>query len=268
MKPSARSFLESFRGPIMSSHSSEIQFQTTCWTQVNDAAKRGENDNQALEALCRRYWYPLYAFLRRSGHDNNTAEDLVQGFFADLLERDSLKFADPNRGKFRSFLLTACKNFVSNQQRYQQAVRRGGRTKTISLDFSRGESRYLNEPVDSADPQKLFQRRWALETIESALAELHERYVAAGKEDRFLALQQLIAPASLPPSHAELANQLGMTEGAVKVAAHRLRQQFAAALRDQVAATIDLNSSHPENSKASHHDRIEAELQELLNSLQ
>lgn len=186
----------------------------------------------------------------------------MQGFFADLLARDSLKQADPSRGKFRTFLLTACKHYVANQHRYSRAQRRGGGQTILSLDVQRGEQRYCAEPVDFADPQKLFDRRWALETIEAALAELEERYRASGKHDRFLVLRQLIAPASLTPSHADLAEQLGMTEGAVKVAAHRLRQQFASALRDQVAATVDLNERSDDGQEL-----VDVELRELLASL-
>lgn len=247
---------------------SQSDFQTTSWTQVNEAARRGEAHNPSLESLCRRYWYPLYAFLRRSGYDANTAEDYVQGFFADVLSRGSLQLADPTRGKFRSFLITACKNFVSNQQRNSRTLRRGGGHKTLSIDVRAGENRYITEPVDQQDPQKLFDRRWAIETIEAALEELRVRYQQAGKEQRFLALRALIAPASRPPSHSELAIQLSMSEGAVKVAAHRLRQQFAAALRDQVAATVDLRvSTDSVENVGNSNDLVDAELSELLDAL-
>jgi len=250
----------------MENHGSPSDFQTTCWTQVNLAARRGADEDTAvresLGALCQRYWYPLYAYLRRTGHDAVAAEDYVQAFFADVLARNSLTAADPDRGRFRSFLLAACKNFVANQLRHQRTLRRGGGQTIVSLDTMNGEQRYVAEPVDDRSPEKLFDRRWALETIDAALQHLQQRYRDAGKEDRFLALRSLIAPAGTPPSHAEIADQLRINEGAVKVAAHRLRQQFAAALRDQVSATVDLHDPASDSRQS-----VDAELAELLAAL-
>lgn len=237
-------------------------FQTTCWTEVLEAARRHDpaaSASESMEMLCQRYWYPLYAFLRRRGHDATTAEDYVQGFFADLLRRDSLRLADPGRGRFRTFLLTACKNYVSNEQRRDRTARRGGDRLRLSLEFGDGERRYRCEPADPWTAERLFDRRWAMETIHAALRRLAERYAHNRRSDRFEALRPLIAPAEEPPSHAEIAEQLGITEGAVKVAAHRLRQQFAAALRDEVAATLDFNSGDPVD--------VDAELAELLAAL-
>lgn len=241
---------------------SESRFQTTCWTEVLDAARHGtrtESAAEALEGLCRRYWYPLYAFLRRQGCDATAAEDYVQGFFAELLSRDSLQSADPARGRFRTFLLTACKNYVSNAQRRDRALRRGGGLARFSLQPGEGERRYHREPADSWTAERLFDRRWALETIDRALQHLARRYAENGRSDRFEALRPLIAPAEQPPSQAEIAARLGISEGAVKVAAHRLRQQFAAALRDEVAATLDCHNGQPAD--------IDAELSELLAAL-
>lgn len=237
-------------------------FQTTCWTQVLGAA-HGLSGNvdarQSLETLCQRYWYPLYAFLRREGYDANTAEDHVQGFFADLLNRKSLQAADPERGRFRSFLLTACRNFVSNQERRQRAEKRGGGKAILPLETKTGEQRYLCEPVDDWSPESLFDRQWALESIDAAMRLLEDQHIAQGRGEKFRQLKPLLAPADDRETYASVGERLGMTEAAVKVAVHRLRQQFAAALRDVVAATVNweqLGERH-----------IDAELAELLRAL-
>ena len=238
------------------------RFQTTSWSEVLDAARDGTRSDSATDALanlCQRYWYPLYAYLRRKGHDATAAEDYVQGFFTELLSRESLRAADPARGRFRTFLLTACNNYVSNEQRRDRALRRGGGVARFSLEPGEGERRYHGEPTDRWTAERLFDRRWALETIDRALEHLAQRYTESGRAERFEALKPLIAPAEWPPSHANIAARLGISEGAVKVAAHRLRQQFAAALRDEVAATLDLRDLHATD--------VDAELAELLAAL-
>ena len=237
------------------------RFATTCWSDIRRAQADPELGRDALEQLCKRYWYPLYAFLRRSGHSVEESQDYVQGFFADLFSRDSLDAADPGRGRFRTFMLSACQNFVRNQIRHQTAQRRGGDRVSFSLSDADGEGRYQNEPTDGWTAERLFQRRWALQVIDSALLRLRENQIAAGREERFDALRPLIAPGCDPPSHASIAEKLGVSVGSVKVSVHRLRQQFGIRLREEIASTIDAES--PEE----HRRRIDEELQELLAAL-
>ena len=236
-------------------------FQTTCWSDVRRAASLDHDARSALERLCRQYWYPLYAYLRRSGHDPSTAQDHVQSFFADLLSRESLKAADPDRGRFRTFMLTACRNHVANRHRAESTQRRGGHLQQVSIESAAGEQRYDNEPVDQWTPEALFDRRWALAVIDAAMERLRQEYEAKGRSDRFAALQPLIAPSGIPPTHAEIARRLDCTPNSVKVAAHRLRMQFGEALREEVAMTVDATSETDDKT-------VDQELQFLLAALQ
>ena len=175
-------------------------FATTCWSEVRRAADLSGQAGDSLERLCRAYWYPLYAFLRRSGHDQNDAQDYVQSFFADLLSRHSLQAADPSRGRFRTFLLTACRNHVANLKRAERALVRGGGRRPISLETDTGESIYRREPTDDWSPEKLYERHWALAVIDAAIEQVRRQYADKGKSDRFEALCPLLAPAgNLPP---------------------------------------------------------------------
>jgi RNA polymerase sigma-70 factor (ECF subfamily) len=247
----------------MSNSESTYSFQTTSWTQVIQAFRLGANSEQSassLAQLCQRYWYPLYAYLRSSGHQSAVAEDFVQGFFAELLAKNTLQAVDPARGRFRSFLLTACRNYVANTRRDARAQRRGGDRVHLPIDLQTGEHRYVAEPADRWSAERLYDREWALQTIDAALLCLEKIYSDQGRAERFEALRPLIAPAAISPSHAEIAAKLQTTEGAVKVAAHRLRQQFATVLREQVAATVNLDST-------AGRKEIDAELNELLVAL-
>ncbi len=237
-------------------------FSTTCWTEVREAGGDPQQGREALEELCRRYWYPLYAFLRRSGHSAEQCQDFVQGFFADLLARGSLLAADPERGRFRTFLLSACQNFVRNQFRDQQTVRRGGATSTFSLSVHEGEDRYRNEPVDQWTAERLFERRWAMQIIDAGLARLRADQITRGRGERFDALRPLIVAAPGAPTQAEVAEQLGVSVGSVKVSVHRLRQQFGSRLREEIAATIDAKNAEEQQK------RVDEELRELMLALQ
>jgi len=200
---------------------------------------RSSETSRALAILCENYWFPLYAFVRRAGYTAEDAKDLTQEFFVRLLTKNYLATADRHRGRFRSFLLGAMKHFLANQQRHEAAQKRGGNTLTISLDFRAGESRYKQiEPVDNLTPERLYEKRWALTLLDLVLNRLREEFCAAGKLELFDALKQFLAGGAAKPAYLEVAGQLGMTEGAVKVAAHRLRRRYRKLLKEEIARTI------------------------------
>jgi len=236
-------------------------FATTCWSEVRRAALLSGGASESLERLCSTYWFPLYAFLRRSGHDPDDAQDYVQSFFADLLSRDSLQAADPSRGRFRTFLLTACRNHVANIKRADRALARGGGHRRVPMETYDGEPAYIAEPVEQWTPEKLYERRWALAVIDGAMNQIRQQYIDKGKSDRFDALFPLVAPSGTPPTHAEVAERLKCSSGSIKVAAHRLRQQFATALRAEIGNTVDVQD------ELLGQQAIEDELQILLAAL-
>ena len=211
-------------------------FHPTRWSLVLAAAGSDENARQALSTLCATYWYPLYAFARRRGADAHSAEDLVQGFFARLLERNDLAAADPGRGRFRAYLLTAFKNFTSNVRRAERTVKRGGGQVPLSLDLREADGRYAVEPADERPPEDVFERAWAQSVLRAATERLRADYDARGRAVIFEGLLQYLGGADV--SYADTARALGMTEGAVRVAVHRLRQAFGVALRAEIAQTV------------------------------
>jgi RNA polymerase sigma-70 factor (ECF subfamily) len=214
-------------------------FAATHWSMVLAA---GRNDlagaAAALERLCRTYWYPIYAFIRRRGSDQHDAEDLTQAFFAFLLEKETLRKVDRGKGKFRTFLLAALTNFLANEWDKGQTLKRGGRREIVSLDETVAEGRYRREPVESLTPEKLFERRWASTVIEQVLARLKQEYAAGGKADVFAKLEPALTRELLSGACAAWAKELGMSEGAVKVALHRLRRRFGEVLRSEIAHTV------------------------------
>ena len=221
---------------------------------IVNAGGSGSQSQQALEQLCQIYWYPLYAFLRGRNHSHQEAEDLTQGFFAHLLERDRIQFADQQRGRFRTFLLKSLENYSTGQWRRDTAEKRGGRVTTLSLDFKSADERYQCEPVDHQTPERLFDRVWALTILHQTMDQLAEDYKSGGKSDLFDALRwQLIDPQ--PQSLSGVARDLSMSDGAIRVAAHRMRQRYRQRLRDMVAQTV----SEP--------DQIDEELSMLLAAL-
>ena len=224
---------------MSSSHAADAQFHTTHWSLVVAAAGRGgEPASVALSELCQAYWYPLYAFLRRRGHTADDAADLTQAFFAVLLEKGYLADADPERGRFRSFLLTAISRFASKERDRAHAQKRGGDTTTLSIDFHEGERRYQREPADHWTPERIFERRWALTLLDRTLARLRQDHEAAGKLALFEALKGFLTADSSPSPLRQIAEQLSTTEGAMKVAVHRLRQKYRELLRAEIAQTI------------------------------
>lgn len=214
-------------------------FATTRWSVVL-AASDAETDvaRDALAHLCESYWYPLYAYLRRRGYDVEEARDLTQGFFAHLLGKRDLRLADPARGRFRSFLLTACKNYVLNREEAARAVKRGGGVEPLSLDFESAEGRFRIEPAHHETPESLFDAAWARELLGATMNELAEDYETRGRRALFDALQEDLAGDETMRSHGEKGEALGMTEGAVKVAAHRLRKRFREKLHARIAETV------------------------------
>ncbi len=215
------------------------RFATTRWSQVIAAgADQSEDSREALARLCESYWYPLYAYVRRWGYDADQAQDLTQEFFARLLEKHYLRAADPSRGRFRSFLLASLKHFLSNERDRELAVKRGGRTTVIPLEFENAEGRYSREPPDHETPEKVYERRWALTLLERTLARLRGESDTAGKSAVFSRLEGHLTGEQETLPYAELATALGMSEGAVKVAVHRLRRRFGALLREEIAETV------------------------------
>jgi RNA polymerase sigma-70 factor (ECF subfamily) len=213
-------------------------FATTRWSLVaaagDPAAPRAR---EALADLCRAYWFPVYAYARRRGHDHHAAQDLTQGFFARLLEKNDLAAADRTRGRFRSFLLTACQHFLANQHDHDTAKKRGGGRAHVPIDCTGADSRTTFEPAADDDPERVFDREWALGLLDRAVGELRAEYAASGRAKLFDALKDALAGGADVP-YAEKARELGMTEGAVKVAVHRLRQRYRDRLRGLIADTV------------------------------
>jgi RNA polymerase sigma-70 factor (ECF subfamily) len=232
-------------------------FATTRWSLVVAASGEEQLSAQhALETLCASYWYPLYAYIRRLGYREAEAEDLTQGFFAMLLARRDLAKADPARGRFRTFLLTALKHFLANQLERERALKRGGNRQLLSLDFPSAEDRYANEPMAGTTPDRLFDRQWALELLDRVGSILRAEYAEAGKDTLYRRLSAVMTEGTTDATYASLAAELGMSVGAVKVAAHRLRKRFGQRLRAEIAQTV----AAPED--------VEAEIRDLFRVLQ
>ncbi len=202
----------------------------------------GQSDSaqaaEALEQLCRTYWYPLYAFVRRQGHNAPDAEDLTQEFFARFLAKEYFERADPARGRFRSFLLACLKNFLAEQHRYAGRLKRGGGQPSVSWDSKTAEERYQLEPAEPLTPEKIYDRHWALTLLENALARLGGEQSAAGRQEVFAALKDCLWGEGGDTSYAEAAARLNMTVGALKVTIYRLRQRYRELLREEVANTV------------------------------
>lgn len=230
--------MSSEREPASPPTHAGAQFTTTHWSVVLAARDESPAANAALEQLCRTYWYPLYAFVRRQGHSPEEAQDLTQEFFARLLEKGLLRHLTHREGRFRSFLLKLLQNFLANERHRVRAQKRGGGHAPISLDSLAPEERYRLEPLDTLSPEKAFERNWAQTVIQQALAQLREEYRASGRKELFERLKDYQPGEPGTATYAELGAQLGLSEGAVKVAAHRLRQRHRQLLRAQIAQTV------------------------------
>ncbi len=214
-------------------------FADTHWSVVLEAKAEGSSQAaEATEKLCRTYWRPLYAYIRRQGHTPEEAEDLTQEFFARLLAKDYLQHLRHQEGKFRSFLLTFVKRFLSDERDKAGAQKRGGGKSFISLDDTSAEETYLNEPRNDLSPDQIFDRRWAQTVMERALTRLREEYVAGGKEALFEQLKDIQPGEHGESSYAAIGARLGLAEGTVKSAVHRLRQRHRELLRKEIARTV------------------------------
>ena len=214
-------------------------FASTHWSVVL-AAKASDTSAaaEALEKLCRTYWPPLYAFIRREGYDEAEAKDLTQEFFLRLIDREFLQHLRHQRGKFRSFLLTFLKHFLSEQRGRARAQKRGGGKTIVSLDEIAEDGSYLNEPVDSLSPDQVFERRWAQTILQLAVSRLREEYVAAGKEALFETLKDFQPRETGAPSYSQIGERFGITEAAVKSAVQRMRTRHREILRQEIANTV------------------------------
>ena len=205
------------------------------------AARDGETPEarEALATLCETYWYPLYAFVRRKGLAPEAAEDVVQGFFGRLLEKRALASVDGRKGKFRSFLLASCSNYLLNLADHDLARKRGGGRKVVSIDGLRGESRYLREAAHSLTAERLFDRQWALTLLDRVLARLEAEMQAAGKSQLFDSLRPALLGNADRAPFAAIGERLGISEQAARTSATRLRRRYREILREEVASTIE-----------------------------
>jgi RNA polymerase sigma factor (sigma-70 family) len=201
-------------------------------------AKESARSSQALEALCRTYWYPLYSYARRVGQSPADAEDLTQGFFARLLEKDYLRSVAPEKGRFRAFLLTALKRYMANDWDRQHAAKRGGFAPVIPMDQTVAETRFASEPAHNAPPDVLFDRQWALTLLERTMARLEEEYAATGRAPLFEHLRNSLTKEDSALPYAQVGAQLNLTEAAVKMAVHRLRARYREILLREIGDTV------------------------------
>ncbi|MCK4602283.1 MAG: sigma-70 family RNA polymerase sigma factor [Phycisphaerae bacterium] len=224
-----------------SSFGAKAHFAATRWSIVLAAggAHDATDTRRALEELIQAYWFPLYAYIRRRGQPSAQAEDLVQGFLTRLLEKKDLARVDRAKGRFRSFLLASLKHFMANEYDKRRALKRGGSVRVISLDALDAEARYAVEATCDMTPDRLFDRRWALAVLDQVLSRLHREYTNAGKAALFETIKDCLTPHRGRLSYAQLAKCLGMTQGALKVAVHRMRRRYRDLLRDEIAQTVD-----------------------------
>lgn len=213
------------------------QFPTTRWTMVVAAGDPDRKEaRSALASLCQNYWYPLYAYLRRRGYSADQAQDLTQDFFIRILEGRYLDRADPEKGQFRAFLLTSLKFFVADESDRQRAQKRGG-GQSLSLELSSGEDRYQREPGHDETPERIFERRWALAVLDRVVERLRSEFVQHGRVEHFEQLKVFLLGHSDAP-YAVLAREMNTSEGALKVAIHRLRKRYRELFRQEIADTV------------------------------
>jgi RNA polymerase sigma factor (sigma-70 family) len=228
-------------------------FPTTAWTVVSRARSGVDSEaREALAFLCAAYWLPLYSFARRLGHASEDALDLTQGYFALLIEKDYLADVRLREGRFRTFLLTSFRHFLSKERDRARALKRGGGRVLLSIDAQEAEGRHADEPLETLDPEALFERRWALTILERAMARLRHEFAATGRAVEFEQLEEYLTGTEPRAPYQSAAERLGTTEGAIKKMVHRLRRRYGLLLREEIAATV----AGPEE--------IDAELRHLL----
>jgi RNA polymerase sigma-70 factor (ECF subfamily) len=219
-------------------------FATTHWSVVLAAGAGDSVPSQvALETLCRCYWYPIYVYVRRKGHGPDEAEDLTQEFFSQLIAKEHLRLVDRSKGKFRSFLLAVLDHFLARERSRAHRQKRGGQFRFVSLDEPKLEDRYALEPVDGhGTPEEIFLRQWALALLRTSMDRLKSECAAEGKQELFGVVRRLMSREHVGEAYAGVAARLGMSEGAVRVAVHRLRHRFGELLREEIAPTVASNA--------------------------
>jgi RNA polymerase sigma factor (sigma-70 family) len=227
--------------PDHSSLADAAEFRPTRWSVVLlSAQSKAPGSQAALAALCRLYWYPLYAFVRRRGYSPEDAQDLTQGFFLHLLDHKALAQVDPLKGKFRSFLLASIQNYLSKEADRARCLKRGGEMQFVPLDAKNAEDLYRLEPTDYVTPEKLFDARWALTLLDKAMSLLCAEYAGQGKMATLETLKPFLHPINTEklPSYEQVADQLEVSVGTVKMLIHRLRKRYTTLLRAEVARTV------------------------------
>jgi RNA polymerase sigma factor (sigma-70 family) len=220
-------------------HTAQASFATTHWSVVLAASDPGApHAAEAIDRLCRTYWFPLYTYARRWGCDPEEAQDLTQEFFARILAREYLAKADPQKGRFRSYLLTGLKNLICDERDKAGRLKRGGGRKVISFDEQDAEGRYRLEAADNMTPERIFERTWTMTLLAQAVARLRDEYVASGKAELYEQLTEFRLDGPGQRAYAEVAAQLGLSESAVKSAIHRLRQRHHELVREEIAQTV------------------------------
>jgi RNA polymerase sigma factor (sigma-70 family) len=227
--------------PDHSSPAEAAKFRPTRWSVVLLSAKsKAPGSEAALADVCKLYWYPLYAFVRRRGYNPEDAQDLTQGFFLHLLDQKALAQVHPLKGKFRSFLLASIQNYLSKEADRARCLKRGGKTEFVPFDIKNAEDRYRLEPIDYLTAEKIFDARWALTLLDEAMSLLCAEYAGQGKMATFETLKPFLRPidSEALPSYEQLAAQLGLGVGTIRTLVHRLRKRYTTLLREQVARTV------------------------------
>ncbi|MGK0190637.1 MAG: DNA-directed RNA polymerase specialized sigma24 family protein [Verrucomicrobiales bacterium] len=220
-------------------NSEESSFPSTHWSLVKVAQQGSETEvRQAMETICQRYWYPIYAYLRHSGHAPPDAEDLTQGFFHRLISEKALLAASEGRGRLRSYLLGVLKHHLSDQKRHNEALKRGGGLKIVSFDETVAEQRYALEPRDLNSPDKLFDRAWAVSVLTDATAKLREAFLEGDNEEGFRHLSEFLPMGDNDTPYRDIANRMGVNEKAVRLQVHRMRQRYRRIIEDEVRQTV------------------------------